>query len=90
MRMNIIKSLTLPAMLAMVFGCTKLEEQVLDESSVTGLTEKQIADGTIAPVYANLPNIFIHTGLFALQEILTAAVPTGVTMASTWICIVTR
>ena len=40
MRMNIIKSLTLPAMLAMVFGCTKLEEQVLDESSVTGLTEK--------------------------------------------------
>lgn len=71
MRMNIIKSLTLPAMLAMVFGCTKLEEQVLDESSVTGLTEKQIADGTIAPVYANLPNIFIHTGLFALQEITT-------------------
>ena len=71
MRMNIIKSLTLPAMLAMVFGCTKLEEQVLDESSVTGLTEKQIADGTIAPVYANLPNIYIHTGLFALQEITT-------------------
>lgn len=71
MRMNIIKSLTLPAMLALVFGCTKLEEQVLDESSVTGLTEKQIADGTIAPVYANLPNIFIHTGLFALQEITT-------------------
>jgi starch-binding outer membrane protein, SusD/RagB family len=71
MRLNIIKSLTLPAMLAMVFGCTKLEEQVLDESSVTGLTEKQIADGTIAPVYANLPNIYIHTGLFALQEIST-------------------
>ncbi|MFN7279527.1 MAG: RagB/SusD family nutrient uptake outer membrane protein, partial [bacterium] len=71
MRTNIIKSLTLPAMLALVFGCTKLEEQVLDESSVTGLTEKQIADGTIAPVYANLPNIFIHTGLFALQEITT-------------------
>jgi hypothetical protein len=69
--MNIIKSLTLPAMLAMVFGCTKLEEQVLDESSVTGLTEKQIADGTIAPVYANLPNIYLHTGLFALQEITT-------------------
>jgi hypothetical protein len=71
MRTNIIKSLTLPAMLAMVFGCTKLEEQVLDESSVTGLTEKQIAVGTIAPVYANLPNIYLHTGLFALQEITT-------------------
>ena len=71
MRNHIIKSLTLPAMLALVFGCTKLEEQVLDESSVTGLTEKQIADGTIAPVYANLPNIYLHTGLFALQEITT-------------------
>ncbi len=52
-------------------GCTKLDEKILDESSVTGLTEKQIADGTIAPVYANLPNIYIHTGLFALQEITT-------------------
>ena len=50
-------------------SCSKLNETILDESSVTGLTEKQIADGTIAPVYANLPNIYIHTGLFALQEI---------------------
>lgn len=52
-------------------SCTKLNEKILDESSVTGLTDKQIADGTIAPVYANLPNIYLHTGLFALQEITT-------------------
>ncbi len=52
-------------------SCTKLKETILDEASVTGLTEKQIADGTIAPVYANLPNIYLHTGLFALQEITT-------------------
>ncbi len=54
-----------------VTGCTKLNEQVLDESSVTGLTDKQIAEGIIAPVYARLPNIFQHTTYFALQEIST-------------------
>jgi hypothetical protein len=52
-------------------GCTKLNEQVLDESSVTGLTDKQIAEGNIAPVYALLPSIFQHTQYFALQEIST-------------------
>jgi len=52
-------------------ACTKLEEQVLDESSVTGQTPKQIADGLIAPVYARLPDLFRHTTYFALQEIST-------------------
>jgi hypothetical protein len=52
-------------------GCTKLNEQVLDESSVTGLSDKQIAEGIIAPVYARLPDIFMHTNYFALQEIST-------------------
>jgi len=46
-----------------------LNEQVLDESSVTGLTDKQVAEGIIAPVYARLPDIFLHTNYFALQEI---------------------
>jgi hypothetical protein len=61
------------ALLGMIFltGCTKLDEVVLDESSVTGLTEKQIADGIIAPVYAGLPSLFQHTTYFALQEIST-------------------
>lgn len=69
---NIIKSIVFASSFAVLTGsCTKLEEQILDESSVTGLTDKQIADGTIAPVYANLPNIYLHTGLFALQEITT-------------------
>mgnify|MGYP001015456691 FL=1 len=46
------------ALLGIIFltGCTKLDEVVLDESSVTGLSEKQIADGIIAPVYAGLPS----------------------------------
>ena len=55
----------------LLHSCTKLDEEVLDESSVTGLTDKQIADGIIAPVYARLPDIFLHTNYFALQEIST-------------------
>lgn len=52
-------------------GCTKLNEKVLDESSATGLTPKQAAEGAIAPVYAQLPNIFQHTTYLAIQEIST-------------------
>jgi hypothetical protein len=46
---------------ALIYGCTKLNEKIIDESSVVGLTQKQIAEGTIAPVYAKLPDIFLHT-----------------------------
>jgi starch-binding outer membrane protein, SusD/RagB family len=52
-------------------SCTKLEEDVLDESSVTGQSEKQKAEGAIAPVYALLPTLFQHTTYFTLQEIST-------------------
>ncbi len=60
-------------MLILVLGasCTKLDENILDESSITGQTDKQIADGLIAPVYARLPDIYRHTTLFALSEIST-------------------
>ena len=57
--------------MAIINSCTKLNEEILDESSVTGLTDKQIAEGNIAPVYAKLPDIFLHTNYFALQEIST-------------------
>lgn len=52
-------------------GCTNLNENVLDEASATGLTDKQAADGNIAPVYARLPDVFTHTTYFAMQEIST-------------------
>lgn len=52
-------------------GCTDLEEEVLDESFTGGATSDQIADGTLAPVYAILPGLFLHTNYFALQEIST-------------------
>lgn len=57
---------------AFIFGsCSKLNEQVLDETSSTGATDKEVAEGLIAPVYAILPGLFQHTQYFALQEIST-------------------
>lgn len=55
--------------LAATFGCTNLNEVILDEYNAANLTDKQAADGMIAPVYALLPTLFQHTQLFALQEI---------------------
>lgn len=52
-------------------SCSKLEEDVLDESSVAGLTDKQQAEGITAPIYARLEDIFTHTNYFDLQEIST-------------------
>lgn len=71
MKNKIIIILAALGFISLAESCTKLKETILDESSVTGLTEKQIADGTIAPVYSLLPNIFLHTNMFALQEIST-------------------
>lgn len=71
MRKYIVQLSVLSLLVFSVSSCSKLQENVLDESSVTGLTEKQIADGLIAPVYARLPDIYRHTTYFALQEIST-------------------
>jgi hypothetical protein len=57
--------------LTATYSCSKLEEEILDEKSVAGLSDKQQAEGIIAPVYAKLEDIFIHTNYFALQEIST-------------------
>jgi starch-binding outer membrane protein, SusD/RagB family len=69
MKSRISKLLTM--FLVLGASCTDLNENVLDESSITGQTDKQQADGLIAPVYARLPDIYRHTTLFALSEIST-------------------
>ncbi len=71
MKKKILYSFFLFGCIALLQSCTKLNEEILDESSVTGLTDKQLAEGTVAPVYAVLPTIFQHTQYFALQEIST-------------------
>ena len=52
-------------------SCSKLDERVLDETSSTGSTDKEIKEGLISPVYAVLPGLFQHTQYFALQQIST-------------------
>ncbi len=71
MTKRIFKVLLLVVSTTIIYSCTKLTEQVLDESSATGLTDKQAAEGIIAPVYAKLEDVFLHTNYFALQEIST-------------------
>ncbi len=70
MKKSYITSLLLTGLLSLT-SCTNLVENVLDEASVTGQTDKQLADGNIAPVYARLPDVFLHTNYFAIQEIST-------------------
>lgn len=67
------KIYVLLALMGVLFieSCTNLEEVVLDESFTSNLSDKQAADGIIAPVYARLPDIFLHTNYFAIQEIST-------------------
>jgi hypothetical protein len=71
MKNKSLKIILLSALVTGALSCTKLDEKVLDESSSTGLTPKQVADGLIAPVYAQLPSLFQHTRYFTLQEIST-------------------
>ncbi|QJW88951.1 RagB/SusD family nutrient uptake outer membrane protein [Spirosoma taeanense] len=70
MKKIILSTITLLSLL-LLNSCTDLAENVLDEASATGLTDKQAADGNIAPVYARLPDVFTHTTYFAIQEIST-------------------
>ncbi|MHA8054274.1 RagB/SusD family nutrient uptake outer membrane protein [Aquirufa sp. Wall-65K1] len=53
------------------YSCTNLNEIILDEYNATKVTDKQAADGILAPAYALLPSIYQHTNLFALTEIST-------------------
>lgn len=72
MKKIIYKSSFILALMVAVTSCSKLNEKVLDEIlTTTNLSDKQIADGLIAPVYARLPDIFLHTNYFTLQEIST-------------------
>ncbi|QHV94208.1 RagB/SusD family nutrient uptake outer membrane protein [Spirosoma endbachense] len=70
MKKSFIITLILTSLISLN-SCTDLTENVLDEASATGLTDKQAADGNIAPVYARLPDLFTHTNYFAIQEIST-------------------
>ena len=61
--------LTAAGFFVLTNACTNLEEQVLDETFSSIVSEKDAANGLIAPVYALLPTIYQHTTYFALQQI---------------------
>ncbi|AYN65964.1 RagB/SusD family nutrient uptake outer membrane protein [Euzebyella marina] len=62
------KKLSLAVFLLAFFGCTDLEEEVLDES-LTGTGEAEVVSGSLAPVYGNLRYVWQHTKNFGLQEV---------------------
>jgi hypothetical protein len=71
MKTKLYTLLVVLSLLLTTNACTKLNENILDETSATGLSDRQIADGIISPVYAVLPTIYTHTTYFAIQEIST-------------------
>ncbi len=68
---NIIKTGLL--VLVMLFGwnCSDLQEQILDESLSGGASASDLVQSSVAPAYAKLPDFFLHTRYFAVQEITT-------------------
>ncbi len=57
-------------LLLFIIGCSDLNEIILDES-LTGGADTTVVESTISPAYALLPDLFLHTKYFALQEIST-------------------
>src|ERR1044071_4188795 len=52
----------------LTFGCTSLNEDILDES-LTGTGQAEVVSGSIAPVYGMLRQVWMHTNNFGLQEV---------------------
>lgn len=55
----------------LIDGCTDLDEEILDETSPTGLTDQQAAEGNLVSAYAKFSSLFTHVNYFNLQEIST-------------------
>jgi starch-binding outer membrane protein, SusD/RagB family len=68
--MKNIKLAFLAFILLFSFSCSDLKEIILDES-LTGGADSTIIESTISPAYGLLPDLFLHTKYFALQEIST-------------------
>ncbi len=68
-KLLVFKLLPLTVFFFAFFGCTTLEENVLDES-LTGSGQAEVVSGSIGPVYGFLRGaIWLHTANFGLQEI---------------------
>lgn len=68
--MKKIQLVILAITLIFSFSCSDLDETVLDETLTSG-ADSTLIESTISPAYALLPDLFLHTKYFALQEITT-------------------
>lgn len=66
---NKIKITILAFTLIFSFRCTDLTEVVLDEALTGSVSEEEIVTSAVAPAYARLSTLFLHTHLFCLQII---------------------
>src|SRR5210317_1549265 len=66
---NKIKIAILSIALLYSGSCTDLAEVVLDESLTGSVSEDEVVTSVVAPAYADLPRLFLHTHLFCLQII---------------------
>jgi len=66
---NTIKISFLAFAMLFSWSCTDLQEQILDESLSGGASESDLVKSSVAPAYAMLPDFFLHTKYFAVQEI---------------------
>jgi len=60
----ILITLILPSII--IWGCTDLEEEVLDES-LTGSGQAELISGSIAPAYGQVSWVWRHTNYYGLQ-----------------------
>ena len=68
---NNIKLILIAFGMIINWGCSDLNEDILDESLTGGTTDTDVIEGSIAPAYAPLPRFYRHTNYFSLQEITT-------------------
>lgn len=66
---KILLSSLLILLVFIIQNCTKLDEQVLDETLSVKLSDQDAANGLLAPIYGKFTDLFTHTNYFALQEI---------------------
>ncbi len=68
---NSIKIAFLACVLLFSWSCSDLKEVILDESLSGGASDSTLMENTISPAYALLPDFYLHTKYFAVQEIST-------------------
>ncbi|MCG8374349.1 MAG: RagB/SusD family nutrient uptake outer membrane protein [Balneolales bacterium] len=68
MNKRFLITLFIGVLFAGTWGCSVLDEEVLDES-FTGLGQAETVSGAIAPAYGQVSRVWRHTNMFGLQEI---------------------